>query len=329
MMVDFRYHLVSLVAVFLALACGIVLGAGPLREAIGDTVSGRNAQLTAQNAQLSAERDAAVADQQAADAALDAAGAGLLAGTLPGYRVAVVALGTVDAGVVKAVDTRLTQAGAQVVSHVTLAGAWTDPAVRSFRQSLVGYLLTYLDPAPPVGAAAEAELAQALVEGLTGADPANPDAPSENAATLLQLLSTGDTPLVTLAAPATAPADLVVLLAPTSSSATASASPTTAAPGGGDQAAAGLTLLQAAQTGSKGAVLAEAAGGPGPVVSAVLAASNADTLSTVSGAGGVVGQVGVPLALAQRLGGTAGHYGTGTGLTPLPPRTVAAAPSRG
>ena len=51
-MVDFRYHLVSLIAVFLALACGIVLGAGPLREAIGDTVSGRNAELTAQNAQL-------------------------------------------------------------------------------------------------------------------------------------------------------------------------------------------------------------------------------------------------------------------------------------
>ncbi|MBN9375395.1 MAG: copper transporter, partial [Cellulomonas sp.] len=66
-MVDFRYHLVSLVAVFLALACGIALGAGPLRDAIGDTVSGRNAALTAQNAQLTKERDAATADQRAAD----------------------------------------------------------------------------------------------------------------------------------------------------------------------------------------------------------------------------------------------------------------------
>ena len=117
MMVDFRYHLVSLVAVFLALACGIVLGAGPLRTAIGDTVSGRNAALTAQNAQLTTERDAAVADEKAATAALDTAGAGLLAGTLPGYRVAVVSLGTVDAGVAKAVDTRLAQAGAQVARN--------------------------------------------------------------------------------------------------------------------------------------------------------------------------------------------------------------------
>ena len=90
-----------------------------------------------------------------------------------------------------------------------------------------------------------------------------------------------------------------------------------------------MTLLTAAQAGSRGAVLAEADGGPGPVVAGVLASSGAGGLSTVSGASGVVGQVGVPLALAQRVGGTAGHYGTGTGLAALPPRTVAAAPARG
>jgi hypothetical protein len=321
MMVDFRYHLVSLVAVFLALACGIVLGAGPLREAIGDTVSGRNAELTSQNASLTQQRDAAVADERAASSALDAAGAGLLGGTLPGYRVAVVQLGTVDAQAAKAVDTRLAQAGAQVVSHVTLASAWTDPSLRSFRQSLVGYLTGYLSPAPATGASADAELAQALVEGLVAANTSNLDVPSGNASVLLQLLSTGDTPLVTLAAPVTTPADAVVLLAPGSSSATATPTATV----GTDLAAAGLTLLQAAQAGSKGAVLAEGDGGPGPVVAGVLASKDA-TLSTVSGTNDVVGQIGVPLALAQRIVGTAGHYGTGTGLTPLPPRTVAPAP---
>ncbi|MDU2059289.1 MAG: copper transporter, partial [Dermabacter sp.] len=38
-MIDFRYHLVSLVAVFLALAIGIVLGAGPLRDGVGQTLT--------------------------------------------------------------------------------------------------------------------------------------------------------------------------------------------------------------------------------------------------------------------------------------------------
>ena len=33
-MIDFRYHIVSLVAVFLALGVGIVLGSGPLDEQI-------------------------------------------------------------------------------------------------------------------------------------------------------------------------------------------------------------------------------------------------------------------------------------------------------
>jgi len=327
MMVDFRYHLVSLVAVFLALACGIVLGAGPLRTAIGDTVSGRNAALTAQNAQLTTERDAAVADEKAATAALDTAGAGLLAGTLPGYRVAVVSLGTVDAGVAKAVDTRLAQAGAQVVSHVTLAPAWTDPTVRSFRQSLVGYLTGYLSPTPPAGTGPDVELAQALVQGLVGANPTNPDTPSDNASVLLQLLSTGSTPLVTLAAPVTTPADVVVLLAP--GAAGTAGSPSPAPTTGSDRVSAAVTLLQAAQAGSRGAVLAEADGGPGPVVAGVLGSSTAASLATVSGVDGVVGQVGVPLALAQRIGGTTGHYGTGTGLTALPQRVVAAAPNRG
>lgn len=314
-MIDFRYHLVSLIAVFLALALGIVLGAGPLREALGDTVSGRTADLTAQNDELRTQRDAAVVDRDAATAALDAAGEGLVGGTLPGYRVAVVALGAVDDEVGAAVDARLTQAGATVSAHVTLADAWTDPELRSFRQGLVGYLLTYLNPAPPAGTGVEAELAQALVQGLVGAAAEAPDAPSENASVLLELLSTGDTPLVTTAAPVTAPADAIVLLAPAADAASATPS--------SDPTAAFLALTTAAQAGSSGAVLVEVDGGPG----ALVAAAGGD-VATVSGARGVVGQIGVPLALAQRIAGTAGRYGTGDGLAPLPPRTVAPAPNR-
>ena len=44
-MIDFRYHLVSLISVFIALAVGIALGAGPLKETIGDTLTGQVSQL--------------------------------------------------------------------------------------------------------------------------------------------------------------------------------------------------------------------------------------------------------------------------------------------
>ena len=43
-MIDFRYHLVSLISVFLALAVGVVLGAGPLQNSLGTAL---NDQVTA------------------------------------------------------------------------------------------------------------------------------------------------------------------------------------------------------------------------------------------------------------------------------------------
>jgi len=43
--IDFRYHLVSIAAVFLALAVGIVLGSGPLKDDISGFLEDRTAQL--------------------------------------------------------------------------------------------------------------------------------------------------------------------------------------------------------------------------------------------------------------------------------------------
>ena len=65
-MIDFRYHVVSLVSVFLALAVGIVLGAGPLNEGISTGITDQVKQLTTEKNQLRTERDAArtTVDQQ-------------------------------------------------------------------------------------------------------------------------------------------------------------------------------------------------------------------------------------------------------------------------
>ena len=51
-MIDFRYHLVSIVSIFLALAVGIVLGAGPLQGQIGDTLTAEITQLRSDKASL-------------------------------------------------------------------------------------------------------------------------------------------------------------------------------------------------------------------------------------------------------------------------------------
>ena len=111
-----------------------------------------------------------------------------------------------------AIDDRLAQAGATGPAHAALTDAWYDPDVRSFRSALVGLLLENLDPAPADGATLDEQLAQALVQGLTGADPASPDALTADAANVLAILSQGDNPMITLEDQVVTGADAVVVL---------------------------------------------------------------------------------------------------------------------
>jgi len=315
--IDFRYHVVSLISVFLALAVGIALGAGPLKETIGDTLTGQVEQLRSEKDALRSELDTSASELADTRSYVDAAGPQLLAGALTDRRVAVVALGAVDDAVASAVDDRLTQSGATITAHATLTDAWADPDQRSFRQALVGNLLQFLDPAPDQGADLETELASALVQGLVGADPASPDALTQDASYLLEILSTGDNPLVTFADPITTAADAVVVIAATPSKSAADASPT-AAPTE-DDLEPQLAVLAAAQKDSEGAVLVDGPRGAGSLTDTILGDDAlAGTLTTVSGSADVTAQVNVPLALAARIAGTNGHYGFGNDETVLP-----------
>ena len=47
--IDFRYHLVSIIAIFFALATGIILGAGPLDEQVNETLVDQIPQLRDEN----------------------------------------------------------------------------------------------------------------------------------------------------------------------------------------------------------------------------------------------------------------------------------------
>ncbi|MFI2751806.1 copper transporter [Cellulomonas sp. P22] len=317
-MIDFRYHIVSLISVFLALAVGIALGAGPLKETIGDTLTGQVEALRAEKDSLRSEVDVATGQLKNSESYIEAAAPQLLAGALTDRRVAVIALGEVTENEVGAVETQLAAAGAEVSGVVTLTSTWTDPGLRSFRQALVSTLVGYLSPAPEGDEGADVELADALVQALTGADPAAPDQFSEPASVLLDLLSTDEKPLVTGADSVTAPADAIVLLAPqTSSDDKGSTSDDEAA----QVRASLLALVSAAQDGSEGAVLADGEDGTDALWRAVLADDElADSITTVSGTDQISGQVTVPLALNARIGGTNGHYGFGEGETVVPTR---------
>ena len=59
-MINFRYHVVSIIGIFMALAVGVVLGAGPLQRTI-NTGMNRSSSAAASDPQLSAQAEAEAA----------------------------------------------------------------------------------------------------------------------------------------------------------------------------------------------------------------------------------------------------------------------------
>lgn len=314
-MIDFRYHIVSLISVFLALAVGIALGAGPLKETIGDTLTGQVEQLRQDRDALRADLDAAQRAQANQRTYVEAAAPRLVDGALAGRRVAIVTLGPVDGDVIGGVQTQLEAAGANVSAQVAVTDSWTDPSLRSFRQALAGNLVTYLDPAPADSAGPEVELAEALAQGLTGADPTSPDKLSESASLILELLANADSKLITVRDAVSASADAVVVLTATAPAQKNS----TAAPE--DVLASQVAIASAAQARSEGAVIGSGSVTAGDLIPTILADGDlAQNLTTVTGVDEVTGQVSVALALNARIGSSAGHFGFGDGETPIPER---------
>ncbi|WP_372594655.1 copper transporter [Actinotalea sp.] len=347
-MIDFRYHIVSLISVFLALAVGIALGAGPLKESIGDTLTGQVDQLRAEKDELRVELEQATGSLQDEQEAFAAVAPDLVDGILPGYRVAVVQIGAVDQSVADGVLAQLTASGASVSARVAVTSEWTDPARTAFRGTLASTLVGYLDPRPAADAGTAVELAEALVQALTTADPTDLAAISENAGVLLDLMS-GDAGLITIDGTVSTAADAVVVLtgpvtaedtdAETTGTVSETTEDTTAAPEAttADVPAAqevtaeeidAVTLIaRSAQERSAGVVVA---GGvvsePGVLTSLRSSSDLAASIATIDNVQRFAGQVSVPMALSATVDGTVGHYGVGELATAAMPGRVVLLP---
>lgn len=307
-MIDFRYHLVSIVSVFLALAVGIVLGAGPLKEDLGTTLTQEVTKLRDDKAALRSQLDAANRGVEARDAFTAAANPTLLAGRLGGRTVALVVFPGADSAVVKATSTSLAQAGATEGATITVGDAWVDPNPQkeTERATLGDGLLSSLKlEAPGSGQSIDKVLAASAV-GV---------APSSSGAT-----GNGVTPEgATAALEQLRKADLVSISpdkAPQASSVIVIGAPITkGAPAEQKARAQGLAELAAAfDRGSSGAVLVSDVRGLPVQGESVVAAARADAaiakeLSTVDDGGVPMGQASVVVALQEQYAGVSGHYG--------------------
>ena len=113
-MIDFRYHLVSIISVFLALAVGIVLGAGPLKQPIGESLQSQVDSLRTDRDDLREKLDAANGSIEDLNTYITESAPALLAETLKGMKVTLVSTPNTPSQTIKDVQGRLEDAGATV-----------------------------------------------------------------------------------------------------------------------------------------------------------------------------------------------------------------------
>jgi hypothetical protein len=305
--IDFRYHIVSIVAIFIALAVGIVLGSGPLEDNISGFLEDRTKQLAQEK--LALQQDVATLENQLsdADAYAQLVQPSVLGGVLTGSDVVVVLLPGASEDDRKAVESSLRTAGAQVTEEVSIASAWTDPAQQEVLAGVTAAVTRGPVDSDPYVAAGQA-VAEALV---TQSERLEGQITTEGATTLAAFaeagfLEVGDTQTVTLASAA------VVVTGDGTDVDVATAQ---------QNATSLIPLVSALDAESRGAVVAGPAGSASPtgMVTWVRDSDAADVVSTVDWIDTTAGQTVVPLALAEQVTGAVGHYGTGDGAEAVGP----------
>lgn len=314
-MIDFRYHLVSIVAIFLALAIGIVLGTTALN---GPVTAGLQRSLNSLTADANSLRSQNASLRQQMDAAgrfAEGAAPRLVAHLLNGQRVVLVEAPGAPDQVEHGVINVLRQAGAAISGQVTLQDKFFDTGASTL--SYLDQLSQGVKPGDVTlsGSTPQQRAAQVLASAIVSKGlPGLLDSTSQ--AVLSGFAGGGF--LTTSGKPA-ARATLAVVI-------------TSADPFSGpnaDPANKALTALAAA-VGS--ASMATVMAGPassaqqGGAIAALRSSSSNSLVSSVDDADLAFGQVAVAQALAAQMKThTAGSYGAGPGATEVAPSPMPSA----
>jgi hypothetical protein len=139
-MINFRFHLVSLVAVFLALTVGIVVGATIVNQAAIDGLNNRIDAVENNAEKQRSENRVLTATVKQLESYLQTAAPYVVEGRLTAVPVVVVAERGVDRGTVRSLVTLLQDAGAQTPAIVWLQSKWLldKPDDRTTLAKIVG-----------------------------------------------------------------------------------------------------------------------------------------------------------------------------------------------
>lgn len=283
-MISFRHHVASLVAVFAALAVGVVLGGGPLSEL------GRDDDEPAPQQTSDSSAHAAYGDEFA-----EASASTLYGDRLSGQQVAVLSLAGSDTEITDGVVTQLEAAGAQIAGRYEGRTNLTSPDQQGMVDSLATQLTEDLDlgDAVPSDLPSHERIGRLLGRAVVSTQPEG-EAADTTSGTILDVMETGE--LVT------APTErvgrvpfLVVVMGEERDDATATALLTGLVSGLGSSAL-GEVVVGSTDSGDDGDL-------------ARLRAEDLGDVATVDGGETLVGQVSAVLGLAAVRDGVAGAWG--------------------
>ncbi len=300
-MISFRYHIVSIVSVFLALAIGVALGGGPLKGEVDNTLVDQVQSDRAEKNRLQAQISSLRAGNAFTDEFAATVAPRLIGRTLRGRVVTLVVLPTAASSDVSALKDLVGVAGGSVGGTVRVGKKLLDAG----QKQLVDELGTQLESrASGVSVPADAgpyERIGALVARAIGTDRRGGAAVDTAATSILSGLST--TNLMSAEGSLDRRGDLILFVAGAGEGSSQE-----------QQGAATIVtqLVQAVDAGTAGVVLA------GPAASARAAGqvkavrddvSAAKDVSTVDSLGRTAGQVVAIMALAGQAAGRSGQYG--------------------
>jgi hypothetical protein len=310
--IDFRYHLVSLIAVFLAVALGIVIGTTQLNGPLTDNLQG---QVTAlQDDKRSLEDQTQLLQTQLNDVGGfdEAVGPTLVHGTLSGRSIVLVVTSPdVDTAVVEGLTALAGSAGATVTGTIRLTDAYADSSTEG---TLDSFLSGPGIPATVISSPSTTDpgerVASVLAQVLMVPGPGSPGtgiapSPTDTSTVLAGLEELG---VLSRDSSSVSPADFAVVL----TAGTVSDPRTTAL----------VQLAAALDDQGSGVVVAGdlASAGNGGLVEVVRNDQAATSIvSTVDNVTTAAGRISTILALAAEGRNTSGEYGVGKDTQPVPP----------
>jgi hypothetical protein len=138
-MINFRFHVVSLIAIFLALALGVVIGAGVIDRGVVDALNTRLDKVEDRSNRLQGENNALSDRNKQMEGVIGDLQPFAVSGRLLGDDVGVVAMRGIDGDRVSAVVTAAKQADATTSGTLWLEGKWAlsdDDSVKALQGAL-------------------------------------------------------------------------------------------------------------------------------------------------------------------------------------------------